>query len=327
MWRSWISLQAMISQSNYSTRNPEEARAYFARSFLDAVWRGPVDQRTFELSNDRLDAGRFQLDRMRMTSKIASTFRPDDVYFVTYLSGGSLRMRQAYLEETAVSGDLVLSGQVGVEASTESDDLRQEVVTVSAAAVREAAGLEPGGALPTFASVRPLAPRRARIWRATEAYLRSVLASGEAGESPLLLGSVERLLAGLLLDTFPNTAMPSPAGVKRVGATGPDSLRRAVAFIEQNARRDIGIADIATAARISQRGVELAFRRHLETTPTRYLREVRLDAAHQELIGASSEDRISVTEVAHRWGFSSPGRFGEYYRRTFGATPGETLRR
>jgi AraC-like DNA-binding protein len=36
---------------------------------------------------------------------------------------------------------------------------------------------------------------------------------------------------------------------------------------------------------------------------------------------------LTVTEVAYRWGFSSPSRFAERYRAEFGRLPSEMLRR
>ncbi len=61
-------------------------------------------------------------------------------------------------------------------------------------------------------------------------------------------------------------------------------------------------------------------------TPTAYLRRVRLDHAHRELVGAADGDGLTVTEVAYRWGFSSPSRFAERYRAAFGVAPSQTLR-
>jgi AraC-like DNA-binding protein len=317
----------MTFRSSYATRDPEEAQEFFATAYLGARWRGPVDREAFRLVNERLDAGPFQLDSMRMGARVVSSFRPEDVYYVTYLSGGSLRMKQADVQERVGPGELVLSGQVGIEATTEAADIRQEVVTVPVASVQEAAGLEPGGPkVPTFTSIRPLSARKAHAWRATQTYLHGVLVNGETGDSPLLIGSADRLLAGLLLETFPNSAVASTGSGDRRDSRSPESLRRAIGFVDENAGRDIGIAEIAAAARVSPRAVELAFRRHLDTTPTAYLRGVRLDRAHQELLEASGGDSISVTEVAYRWGFSSPGRFSGYYRKRFGTTPRETLR-
>jgi AraC-like DNA-binding protein len=85
--------------------------------------------------------------------------------------------------------------------------------------------------------------------------------------------------------------------------------------------------EIAAAAGLSRRVVQVAFRRHLDTTPTAYLRKVRLDLAHAELLTACPDDELTVTEVAYRWGFSSPSRFAERYRAEFGRLPSEMLRR
>jgi len=143
-------------------------------------------------------------------------------------------------------------------------------------------------------------------------------------DAPLVIGSAERLLAGLLLATYPNTVTGSSPRQDHRDAGSVGTIRRAVSFIEANADLDIGIADIAVAARVSRRAVQLAFRRHLGMTPTTYLRRVRLDLADRELLAATPGDG---TAVAYRWGFSSPSRFAERYRAAFGRSPSEALRR
>jgi transcriptional regulator GlxA family with amidase domain len=105
----------------------------------------------------------------------------------------------------------------------------------------------------------------------------------------------------------------------------PSLLARAVAFIEDNAHRDITISDIAAAVNVTPRSVQYTFRRQLGTTPLEYLRRVRLDRAHRELQSADpSVD--TVTAIAGRWGFSHPGRFSGAYKRAFGKSPSRTLR-
>ena len=99
-----------------------------------------------------------------------------------------------------------------------------------------------------------------------------------------------------------------------------------VAFIDEHANRDISAADIAAAAHVTIRAVQLAFRHHLDTTPSAYLRRVRLDRAHQQLCVASPGDGVTVTEIAARWGFASPSRFAASYRATYGVLPSHTLR-
>jgi AraC-like DNA-binding protein len=318
----------VIDRTTFSTRDPEVARNFFSSAYVEAAWRGSVDQQAFELSSDRLDAGAFQVDFMRMSSRVVSRFRPTDVCFVTHLRGGSFDVHGAGLEERVVAGELVLGGRPGVETTTDATDIRQDVVTVDLRSLREAAGLDPEGEeVPTFSSIRPAGHASIGTWRATRAYLASTLGAPGAAASPLLVGSARRLLAGLVLETFPNSTAVATAPPRDDGARGSAILRRAVGFIDSNPQRDIGVADIAAAARASVRTVEYAFRRHLETTPTAYLRGVRLDHAHVELLTAAPGDGLTVTEVAYRWGFSSPSRFAAYYRETFGTGPADTLRK
>jgi transcriptional regulator GlxA family with amidase domain len=57
----------------------------------------------------------------------------------------------------------------------------------------------------------------------------------------------------------------------------------------------------------------------------RYLREVRLNRVHAELLSADPGS-VSVSQVAARWGFLYLGRFTAAYREKFGQRPSETLR-
>lgn len=67
------------------------------------------------------------------------------------------------------------------------------------------------------------------------------------------------------------------------------------------------------------------FRKHRDCTPIEYLRRVRLDHAHRDLVGGDRHT-TSVAEVARRWGFAHLGRFAIYYRDEYGRSPHETLR-
>ncbi|MEU6845651.1 helix-turn-helix transcriptional regulator [Streptomyces sp. NPDC046716] len=98
-----------------------------------------------------------------------------------------------------------------------------------------------------------------------------------------------------------------------------------MAFIESNAGQDIGLAEIANAAYVSPRALQYAFRRHLDTTPIAYLRRVRLDATHAELLAAGPRT-ATVTEIAMRWGFANLGHFATHYRNAYRTLPSTTLR-
>jgi transcriptional regulator GlxA family with amidase domain len=86
------------------------------------------------------------------------------------------------------------------------------------------------------------------------------------------------------------------------------------------------VADIAAAAFVTMRAVQLAFRKHIGTTPTGYLRRVRLDHARRDLVSGDPA-RETVTAVAYRWGFPSPSRFAAYYREAYGVLLSHTLSR
>jgi transcriptional regulator GlxA family with amidase domain len=147
-----------------------------------------------------------------------------------------------------------------------------------------------------------------------------------AAAQPLIAGSAARLLAATALAVFPSNTLTDPATEDRRDAS-PATLRRAVAFVDANAHLDITIADIAAAVPVTVRAVQLAFQRHMGTTPTRYLRQVRLARAHTDLTSDSPGDSLTVTAVAYRWGFPSPSRFAAQYQRAYGISPGRALRR
>lgn len=86
------------------------------------------------------------------------------------------------------------------------------------------------------------------------------------------------------------------------------------------------MADLAREAYATPRTVQYLFRRYLDTTPTAYVRELRLAAARQELLMADRSE-TTVGATASRWGFGHTGRFAVLYRETYGESPHQTLAR
>jgi AraC-like DNA-binding protein len=319
----------MAGSTTFATNVPEVAEEMVSEAYLDVrLSLGEEDARPFRLSIDRFDAGPFQLDEMELAASASFAYEPDEEFFVGRVLRGSLGVRGRGVDELFAPGEVALIGASGFPVETEVHDYRQLVMTLRASTVREVAGIDPDAPPPTFHGVRPISPNRARSWRRTRDFINGLFA-GDPGvaSAPLVVGSANRMLAGMLLATFPNSAIAPCSRADHSDAQAPAAARRAVSFIESNADRDIDIADIAAAAGVSRRTVQIAFRRHLDTTPTAYLRKVRLDLAHAELLAASPEDGLTVTAVAYRWGFSSPSRFAERYRAEFGQSPSEMLRR
>ena len=97
-------------------------------------------------------------------------------------------------------------------------------------------------------------------------------------------------------------------------------MRRAIAFIDENAHSDISSADIAAAVNVTPQALLNMFRLHRNCTPMDYLRRVRLHYAHLELVDSDPET-TSVTQIARRWGFREFGLFMRRYVQAYGGEP------
>jgi AraC-like DNA-binding protein len=106
----------------------------------------------------------------------------------------------------------------------------------------------------------------------------------------------------------------------------PAVVRRAAEYIDTHAGEPIGLAQIAAAARVGARSLQLAFRRHRATTPLAYLRDVRMERARAELLAADPAAGDTVAAIATRWGFTHHGHFAIDYRRRYGCSPSQSLR-
>ena len=98
-----------------------------------------------------------------------------------------------------------------------------------------------------------------------------------------------------------------------------------MSLLEDHCAEPLTTADVAEAVGVSVRSLQEAFANHLGTTPMAHLRGIRMRRIHAELrLGG---DGVTVTDVALRWGVTHLGRFAQEYRRMFGESPSQTLRR
>jgi AraC-like DNA-binding protein len=173
---------------------------------------------------------------------------------------------------------------------------------------------------------RPITPAAGRHWSQTIGYVERVVSSSPLLDAaPLARRELSWLVNSAVLACFPNSTLDAESA-SDTGDT-PQPLRRALAFIDEHATDSITLNEIAAAARLSPRGLQAAFRRHLDTTPLAHLRSVRMQRAHRDLQEAQLGDGTSVAAVAAHWGFAHLGRFATEYRRRFGIYPSQALRR
>jgi transcriptional regulator GlxA family with amidase domain len=102
-------------------------------------------------------------------------------------------------------------------------------------------------------------------------------------------------------------------------------VKWAIDFMQEHIAEPISLNDIAMAAKVSVRTLQQGFRQFRDTTPMAYLHELRMAAAHRDLL--ASDAKQGIADVALRWGFTHLGRFAAEYRKRFGQLPSQTLKR
>jgi AraC family ethanolamine operon transcriptional activator len=134
-----------------------------------------------------------------------------------------------------------------------------------------------------------------------------------------LAAGLERKVTSILFARF------EAPGTPETPCRGRAVARRAAAWLRENLAEPPTIADLCEVVNVSERTLHAAFRESLGTTPKAYLKALRLNSAHHDLLRAGSGTR--VTDVALDWGFVHFGWFSQDYRRLFGETPSQTLQR
>ena len=176
-----------------------------------------------------------------------------------------------------------------------------------------------------FLGRRPITSAAARRWLQVRRFAEQHLAEVGSHASSTVRDSITRLVAAMTLETFPNTLTSVPER-QPSHADLPATVALALDFIERNADTTLRVRDIAASVSISERGLQLAFRLHLNLTPAAFLRQFRLSKVHEELANSSPTEGTRVTDVALKWGFSNSSRFVQHYRDLYGELPRETLR-
>ncbi|OIO57930.1 MAG: hypothetical protein COX57_00510 [Alphaproteobacteria bacterium CG_4_10_14_0_2_um_filter_63_37] len=142
--------------------------------------------------------------------------------------------------------------------------------------------------------------------------------------NPIALANLENYLLAQLIALHPSALR------RLIEADGhpvmlPRNIKRARDYIYAHAREKITLEDLATYAGCGYRSLQSGFVKELGVSPMEYLKNVRLDGFHGELLNGDGR-RETVAEVAGRWGFVHMGRLARMYKRRFGVLPSDTLR-
>jgi len=105
--------------------------------------------------------------------------------------------------------------------------------------------------------------------------------------------------------------------------TTSSRIEKAKDFIHANVKETISVNDVANAACISPRALQYSFRDIVGTSPSKYIRNIKLEAVRDALQKASPEE--NVTNILSDFGITSFGHFSKYYKESYGCTPKITL--
>lgn len=229
------------------------------------------------------------------------------------------------MERTAVGAAAVFTPGMPVDLNW-SRDCREICVRVSEAQMRAQVETMLGRTVDrrvTFARGMDLNTRTSRHWFGLVRTL-----AGESGRADgvlthrLAVDNLQRLLVQGLLLIQPHNYSEELAAEERPG--GAAAVNEAIDLMSVYPERSWDTAGLAHATGVTARALQKAFQRSGYPPPMAYLRRLRLQRVHEDLVDGVP-GVTTVTDVAGRWGFVHLSRFAEQYRSQFGRSPSATL--
>lgn len=317
-----------VERAEVRTSTGDEALHVLQAAYGSGLRMGGSRHGTNSFRMRHVGAGPLAYDEVSLPARLDFTNDALSPVVVITTTGGAVERTCGRHSDTFTAGQVWLANMPDRPYSARTDHFEAATVNLDPALLAEAAAtIDPSAARHLrFTDLVAATARDAALWEAARAHTRAVCET-DALESPLVAGTLARGLALLALSVFPNNVAGQEPSLADTRDAISATTRRACAFIDEHAHADIGVADIAAAARVTPRALQYAFRRHLGTTPLGHVRTVRLEGAHRDLLAAAPGGRVTVTAVAMRWGFSHTGRFASQYRAVYGCLPSATLRR
>jgi AraC-like DNA-binding protein len=309
-----------VRYEQFRTGDPDAARRFFADAYRPG-WQITGLARGSDVVHRRCEAGSMSFDEVMIQGQMACQIPPADSVLVIQPRAGSLTVTGGPLP----IADCPLLVAHGMSCVMHVNAARFDVVSIGADVLHKVAAdrLTPLPQQIQFQSWRPRSRAAVRAWHRALDYVTATFASSDTAQQPLVAAAAAPLLATALLECYPSNVTAQQDLLSDPAV--PETLKDAVKFIHRHAASDVGVADVAAAVHLTPRAVQYLFRQRLHTTPTEYLRRVRLHRAHQDLMNGDRSG-TTVTAVAQRWGFAHTGRFAVLYRQAYGQSPHTTLK-
>jgi AraC-like DNA-binding protein len=310
--------------SSYEACTPSAARTNALRGF-------PELQDFSFLGSDRLylrtTSFQFQGWRISTVASSGHTIELSDESRVYLLmpEQGCITVRHEGRGRTARAGGL-LQVDTGTRRTEVSPDYRGAVILIPKAFLAERLVMLALDKGPRTSASRDWTPGRdddVVLLRHLQFLVRQLHETDAYGASDRLAASALTLLADLTAASGMGCA--DAWQPPRSAAASRHQVEQAEEFMRTNLCEPISIGDVAAELGISARALQLAFRRHRNTSPLRSLHARRLELLHARL--AEPDPGETVTSVCHDCCIGNPGRIARRYREVFGEQPAETLMR
>lgn len=322
------SLQKPVYQTRFETKSSENATELISQAHHPVKIR-PLSGVDFDMHVQAVDIAGLSLANSFSRSGLRMDFEnPYDGYCLTICTNGKyvfeLRERQSLEIDCNRSAMVDLNRLKHESISAESAWRRIAIPTHDMhARLTELTGAKTNGRV----IFSPFVERKSEILKVLVALSDSIF-EGVCGDAPLLrapaaLVSVSDAMLNLMLGALPHDHSLLLRG--RVAAPSPRQVVRAIDFIHANARLPIQLKDIAEAAGVSPRSLQLSFAKFRGMSPMAYLRTVRMQGAKAEMLSCAPGTKVAT--VAYGWGFAHMGIFAGQFREMFGETPSAVLRR
>jgi AraC-like DNA-binding protein len=273
----------------------------------------------------RTELNGLAVDDAEYTYDMTYVMDPTDAIMLCRIRSGAMENERRCGEVVAIGpGEVTAFGAVeGVPFSGSVHAAVYDLIVIDRQSLSRVAGA-PGQPVRLMDSA-PLSPAANTLLVDAIDYVKhGVLANAHAASSPLLSGALTDYLVTAVASGF-QMEMPEVRSLVRRPQSSEVLVRRAVAFIDDNAHTQISAADIAAAANLPPHVLEMMFVQQQGCSPMQYVRRVRLNHAHHDLVEADPST-TTVGDVSRRWGFSSSSRFAIAYRLAYGRSPAATLR-
>jgi AraC-like DNA-binding protein len=308
-----------------------DEREVNSREFMPLDWRRfRTEPKSFHSKFEYAPVGTMRVSRVADTQGTQFTRRPPgiDTHCVALMAQGTSQVARPGSNELVVGNPetgLIFGGEPGTRFATSDSSIRFHL-WVPGRRLRERLEVLLDGQKVSSFAFRPAFDQT----RGPGATIRNMLdflfvelrRSGSLLGNQIATRTFEDNLALCLLLGLPHSHTERLQ--QQSAAAAPGNVKRAEEFMRVNAGAPLMIAEIAQAAGCSVRGLQTAFQRFRGTTPMAALRRIRLEEARTEMLRAGCAE--SIARIAAGYGFSTPSRFAQLFRRTYGVYPSQALR-